>query len=87
MYYILVDPKIRNQILKYLKKNNISATFHYLPLHSSPYIIKKTKIKYNNLKNTNLISKSIIRLPFHNSLREKDIENISATIKKFFYDK
>lgn len=37
MYYVLLAPEIdRQRVLSELKRNNIAAVFHYVPLHSSP---------------------------------------------------
>ena len=37
MYYVLLAPEIdRQKVLFELKKNDINAVFHYVPLHSSP---------------------------------------------------
>ncbi len=37
MYYVLLAPEIdRQKVLSELKKNDINAVFHYVPLHSSP---------------------------------------------------
>jgi len=42
IFYILLHNEIeRNNVLNKLKKYGIGATFHYIPLHSSPYAIKR----------------------------------------------
>ena len=43
LYYILVKKNYRNKIINYLRKNNIGATFHYLPLHDSLFLRKIIK--------------------------------------------
>jgi dTDP-4-amino-4,6-dideoxygalactose transaminase len=83
IFYIIVKKNLRNKILNYLKDNKIMALFHYIPLHNSPYGKKVAKIN-NNLKFTDLKSKSIIRLPLHLSIKEKDIEKIRVCFDKFF---
>lgn len=83
MYWIIVDKKYRNKLISYLRMKNISSLFHYIPLHNSPFNKKKFKNKIN-LKVTNSISKSIIRLPLHLDLKKKDIASIASHVKKFF---
>jgi dTDP-4-amino-4,6-dideoxygalactose transaminase len=67
IYYLLVKKTLRNKLIKYLKSQNIMSLFHYVPLHDSPYFKKNSKKKIN-LINTDLISKSLIRLPLYNKI-------------------
>ena len=62
IYYILVEPNIRNIVIKKLLEHNIEATSHYVPLHSS-VAGKKYGKTYLPLKKTTFLSESIIRLP------------------------
>tara|TARA_Y100000589_G_scaffold218356_1_gene205986 strand:- start:11124 stop:12266 length:1143 start_codon:yes stop_codon:yes gene_type:complete len=62
IYYIIVNPIIRNKIIEKLMDYNIEATTHYVPLHSS-IAGKKYGKSYSSLKRTTKISESIIRLP------------------------
>ena len=66
-----------------LKSKNINSLFHYIPLHSSKFSKKKFK-DINDLKITNLISKSIIRMPIHLSLKKKEVIKIINLLKKYF---
>ena len=83
MYWIIVDKKYRNKLISYLRMRNINSLFHYIPLHSSPFSKKTYKNKIS-LKVTESISKSIIRMPLHLSLKNKDIISITNFLKKFF---
>ena len=75
MYYILVNPIIRNKVIEKLRDNNIEATSHYVPLHSSMAGKKYGKIYYP-IKRTIKISESIIRLPIWIGLDVKTQEYI-----------
>ncbi len=65
----------------FLQKNNIAATFHYVPLHKSKmgklYSTKKLNITEN-------IYKKIVRIPFFCGLKEFEIKKIEKNIQKFF---
>jgi dTDP-4-amino-4,6-dideoxygalactose transaminase len=83
MFYIVTKNLTeRNNLLKYLKKNNIYAVFHYLLLHSSKYY--KDKHDGRELPNAERFSDCIIRLPFYNVLKEEQIEYIVEKINKFY---
>ena len=76
-YLILPSVDIRNKYIKYLKREGINATFHYLPLHSSTM---GKRFKSHNCPVTEKISDCIVRLPFFNDLV---ISNINF---KIFYE-
>jgi len=83
MYWIIVDKKYRNKLISYLRMRNINSLFHYIPLHNSPFSKKICKKKIS-LKVTESISKSIIRMPLHLGLKNRDIILIASFVKKFF---
>lgn len=83
IYYIITKSSIRNQLLKYLRKNKINTVFHYIPLHSSPFGKLKAKTG-SSMKNTNLISKNLLRLPLHLQLSKIDIIRCTNEMSNFF---
>ena len=83
IYYLLIKKSLRNKLIKYLKSQNIISLFHYIPLHSSYYFIKYYKKKIH-LINTNLISKSLIRLPLHNKITIAQQIKVRNKINFFF---
>jgi dTDP-4-amino-4,6-dideoxygalactose transaminase len=82
-FVILLKNSNREKFLKYLKKYNINAVISYVPLHTS----KAGKIYYskdNQLNNTNILSKKLVRLPMHNHLSLKEVDYVCDKIKKYF---
>lgn len=84
LYYLLVnEEKIRNNLIKFLKKRGIYAPFHYVPLHSS--LAGKKYARFDgNMEITNRISGSLIRLPLFYDIKSSDIEYIVKSIYDFF---
>ena len=83
LYYITVDSmETRDALLEYLKKSGISAVFHYLPLHNSPYF--RERHDGRQLPNTLRFSDPLIRLPFYNTLKPSSIRRIAEPIASFF---
>jgi dTDP-4-amino-4,6-dideoxygalactose transaminase len=66
-----------------MQKNNIAATFHYVPLHES---IMGKKFNKKKLPITENIYKRIVRLPLFSDLTKKEINKIEYNIKKFTYE-
>ena len=83
IYYILVKNNKRDKLIKYLKQKKINIVFHYIPLHSSPFgkIITTTK---SNMRNTNMISSNLLRLPMHMKLSKKEVIRCTNQIQNFF---
>lgn len=63
MYYVLISDKFdRKTILDTFKNNDISAVFHYVPLHSSPAGLVYGRVN-GSLEITDRQSERLIRLP------------------------
>lgn len=83
MYYIIVNQAdIRDRLIRFLKENGIMAVFHYLSLHSSPFYMDKHDGR--ELKNCDVFSVNLIRLPLFHELENQQVEHISELIHSFF---
>jgi len=72
----------RTDLIKYLKKDNVYAVFHYLSLHKSPYY--NTKHDGRNLIESDNYSHTLLRLPFYYELSDDDIQRINNLIITFY---
>ena len=82
--YVLIFNKVSeaNKFKQYMKKKNIGATIHYVPLHSSSY--GKLISTYKKLPITEDIFLKVVRLPLHANLKNHDIIRIFAALKNYF---
>jgi dTDP-4-amino-4,6-dideoxygalactose transaminase len=84
-HILLPDPDTRNGLLALLKGHGIRATFHYVPLHSSP-MGRKFGYVESDLPVTENLSARLLRLPFFNDITESDqrrvVDRITAFLKK-----
>lgn len=84
MFYIKVkDLDERTQLIKFLKKNNIYALFHFVPLHSSK-AGKKFGAMVGKDNFTTRESERLIRLPLYYGLSKDDICFVVDKIKEFY---
>lgn len=84
MFYMKCkDSNERNDLIKYLKLNDILAVFHYIPLHSSP-AGKKFGIFYGEDKYTTSQSERLVRLPLYYNMLEKDLNKVVEKVLNFF---
>lgn len=86
MYYVLLAPEIdRQMVLSELKRNQIGAVFHYVPLHSSPAGMRFGR-PHGNLSLTTSLSQQLIRLPMWFGLNElqqrRIVEILDAILQK-----
>ena len=84
MFYVKVkDLEERTSLLDYLKKNDINAVFHYVPLHSAPAGVKFGR--FDGVDNfTTKESERLIRLPMYYNMLSSDINNVIRNIHIFF---
>jgi dTDP-4-amino-4,6-dideoxygalactose transaminase len=85
MYYILLAPGIERQpVLDTLRRHNMGAVFHYVPLHSSPAGQRYGRPN-GDLTVTNSISERLIRLPMWVGLTDDQQEQIVEVLQKALF--
>lgn len=84
VFSIVVDPKYRNRLNKFLMNSGISTSIYYQKLLPSfTDQLTDTKLK-KNFPNAFFLSKSVINLPIHPSLSVKELDYICKKIRIFF---
>lgn len=82
-YLILPSLQKRQALIAHLKKDGISAVFHYLPLHLSD-MGKSFGGRAGDCPVTEDLSDRLLRLPMFYDLAETDVEYIVNSIRVFF---
>ena len=86
----------RTKLIEFLKKNNVQAPFHYLPLHKSEYY-KRLLLEWDNsfplmkqgegegnLPNCENYADCLVRLPLYYNLEIEQVEYICGCIKIYY---
>lgn len=76
----MADAKRRDDVLDELKRRRISATFHYVPLHSSPYARERWGYRPEDLPITERVAASLVRLPIYPELNREDQDYIIESL-------
>ncbi len=84
MFYIKMKDRIqRDQLISYLRENEIGSAFHYVPLHSS-IAGEKFGIFFGEDKSTTRESERLLRLPLFFGMKEQDVEYVAKVVTNFF---
>lgn len=81
IYYIRVDKRIRNDLRKYLQKNNIMTAIHWYPNHLYSFF---NKDKRSSMNVTNKVAKELISIPYFVGLSKEKQLKICSLINSFF---
>jgi len=85
MFYIKTkDINERQQLINFLKENEILSVFHYIPLHSAPKGLECARF-HGEDKYTTKESERLLRLPLHMHLSTMDVQKVIKKIKEFYY--
>ncbi len=83
MYYLLLpDLETRQRFISHLRQQDITAAFHYLPLHSSPCGVRASAAPAE-CPITSSVSDRLVRLPFHNSLTVDEQARVIDAVTAF----
>jgi len=74
----------RDRCLKTLKERGVSATFHYIPLHSSPFAKQRYGLEPDELPITERVSETLLRLPLYPQMTMDDAQYVVQHVKALF---
>jgi dTDP-4-amino-4,6-dideoxygalactose transaminase len=76
MFYVLLpDRGTRDKTLRTMRDANVQSTFHYVPLHTSEGGVRFSAAP-TDCPVTDDISGRLLRLPFYNEMRRKDVDRV-----------
>lgn len=84
MFYLKCrDLQERTALIDYLKKNDILAVFHYIPLHSSPEGMRAGRFSGED-RYTSREADRLVRLPLYYQLKQEDLNKVIDTVYAFY---
>jgi dTDP-4-amino-4,6-dideoxygalactose transaminase len=77
LYYLMM-PSHEHQLglIAHLRERNISAPFHYVPLHSSPAGQKYGRVGPGGCEVTDRVSAALVRLPLFSQLTDGEQDRV-----------
>lgn len=83
VYYLKVQSlEQRTQMIEFFKKRQISAVFHYIPLHNAPFCQRLGGSQH--LPVTEQVSETLIRLPLYAGLECAQQEKVIESLYDFY---
>jgi dTDP-4-amino-4,6-dideoxygalactose transaminase len=80
-FLIFPDEACRERCRIALRERGITASFHYVPLHSSPFG-RTLSGELNELPVTDRIARTLLRLPLHPMLRDEDVDRVVEGVRR-----
>lgn len=71
-------------MIEHLKELGIQATFHYVPLHSSPAGLKYSRV-HGEMTITDDLSSRLLRLPLYSGMDGAE-KVVSEAVLEFFFE-
>lgn len=81
-YFKTKDLDTRQEYIRYMKDCGILCVFHYVPLHSAPYVVKFGRFAGKDIYTTS-DSDRLVRLPMYYNLDPDDCKKVIE--KRFFF--
>ena len=84
LFYILTKSlKERTALNEFLAKREITAIFHYVPLHSSPAGLRYGRTS-GSLQVTKQVSDCLLRLPLYYEMTQENVERVVSSVEHFY---
>jgi dTDP-4-amino-4,6-dideoxygalactose transaminase len=79
-YLLYPDGASRDRALRALRARGVMATFHYVPLHSSPH--GRSLGPQPPLPVTERVAATLLRLPLHARLSDDEVERVAGAVRE-----
>jgi dTDP-4-amino-4,6-dideoxygalactose transaminase len=73
---LLPSEQARNLVIRKMKEAGIGTTFHYVPLHSSPFAVNNLGTGNLHLPVTDRVSGTLVRLPIYPGLTDGEVSTV-----------
>jgi dTDP-4-amino-4,6-dideoxygalactose transaminase len=82
MYYLLLEDRhARDELIRGLAAHDISAYFHYVPLHSAPAGRRLARAAHD-MAVTDSAAARLVRLPLWAGMQERDVERVAEVVSR-----
>jgi dTDP-4-amino-4,6-dideoxygalactose transaminase len=82
LFYILVDPCVKDWVIDALRAEGVTANIHYHPLHLNPYYREVCRFQDDEFQSSVKFFQSLVRLPMYSGMSDQDGADVVAAVRK-----
>ncbi|XTZ15308.1 dTDP-4-amino-4,6-dideoxygalactose transaminase [Micromonospora echinospora] len=82
-HLVLPEPEDRAAFLDHLRARGVNATFHFVPLHTSPAGVRYGRTASGGCPVTEHVAERLVRLPLHTELTPAQVEQVIDAVVSF----
>jgi dTDP-4-amino-4,6-dideoxygalactose transaminase len=82
IFALRVAPARRDYFIAELNERGVAATFHFVPLHSSPFGQQALGYRAGDFPITERVAASLVRLPLHTGVTPEQVDYVLEIIKR-----
>lgn len=83
-FIIAGTPAERSALIRHLRSRGIEATFHFIPLHTSPFALTNLGTSGMRLPVTEYVSERLVRLPLYPGLTREEQGRVIQGVLSFY---
>jgi dTDP-4-amino-4,6-dideoxygalactose transaminase len=81
-YVRLPSEEERDRLLREMRKRGVICSFHFVPLHSSPFGAAQLGYRRGDFPVTEAVSATLLRLPLHAALTDGDVDRVLELVEE-----
>lgn len=82
LFYLLVEPRLKDWFVDALRAEGIMANTHYSPLHINRYYREMCAARVEDFPKSMRFFNSLVRIPMHAGMSDVDAEDVVTAVRK-----
>ena len=82
LFYLLVEPRLRDWFVDAVRAEGIMANTHYSPLHINRYYREMCAARVDDFPQSMRFFNSMVRIPMHTGMSDGDAEDVVTAVRK-----
>jgi dTDP-4-amino-4,6-dideoxygalactose transaminase len=81
LYYLQVEPSLKQKIIEEMRANGVMANIHYSPLHMNSYYAEGLNYDVNTLNGSVKFFNRLLRIPMYPTMTDEQVEKVIDVVK------
>ena len=84
LFPILVEPRIRDHLVKHLESLNIGVVVNYRSLSNYPVLLKQSRFDQSSFVRAATFGDSVLSLPLYPQITREELDYVITAVSSFF---